>query len=171
VLESVPSIVVDPSAIATSEITKHAAPVMHQQPRPGQRGRQPVVQTDPVGEHPQRRRASVLHEILPITGNHQIPRPRGKLAHRKVLLELGRSRSSEHSHSPRSGGFFRVIATQVIQDQDKGEANNLLPPITSACAPATRTPIKNGPMDGERPCGSKLRAGPTTRSMRTCATS
>jgi hypothetical protein len=76
------------------QIHQDPAAVMHRdKPAPTQRLRQLRREPDPVGQHPQRGRAGMRHEILPITRDHKITRPAGKLIHEKCSFEPGRTRT------------------------------------------------------------------------------
>ena len=57
------------------QIRRHPAPVMHQQPRTGQRPRHTARQTRPIGQATQQRQPGMRHDPLTINGHFPTPRP------------------------------------------------------------------------------------------------
>jgi hypothetical protein len=87
------------------QIRRHPAPVMHQEPRRGQRPRQPAGQARLIGQVPQQHQPGVRHDALTAASYFQAPRPTGSV-HAESAPRTRDSKDFEHPHCPSSGALF-----------------------------------------------------------------
>ena len=87
------------------QISRHPAPVMHQEPRRRQRPRQAARQARLIGQVPQQHQPGMRHDALTAAGYFQAPGPPGSV-HAESAPRTRCSKDFEHPHCPSSGALF-----------------------------------------------------------------